>query len=258
MSVVSVDIIHRKSDVRKKGKTRGWELMLSHSFETGITSGYIKGTPSSDVIPALATLRASTLEVGHPLLLPVVVLSRDLSPANDQKQREARDWLRHLESAVSLRDEVDEAEMNAYANAHGHPGPGGVGGDLLFEVDGLSRDLVECHGNVLWKRPQAYAGVTKEMEKAMHSFMRYRKASALGKAEMGEGERMAARIVGRLHESMLSRIDFYQVKLQGLENYIHTTLARLKVQREAVSGILLLKLWPPSLCVRCDKETRLT
>jgi hypothetical protein len=24
------EIIHRKSDVRKKGKTRGWEMMLSY------------------------------------------------------------------------------------------------------------------------------------------------------------------------------------------------------------------------------------
>lgn len=253
-------IIHRKSDVRKKGKTRGWELTLSHSFGTRITSGYIKGTPSSDVIPALAALRASSGEAGHPLLLPVVLLARDLSPDNDRKQREARDWLRHLESAVSLRDEVDEAEMNAYANAHGHPSPGGVGGgngggDLLFEVDGLSRDLVECHGNVLWKRPQAYAGVTKEMEKAVHSFMEHRKKAlaaavaaattastndvqAQGRPAVSDAERDEARTVERLHESMLSRIDFYQVKLQGLENYIHTTLARLKVQREALYSIL--------------------
>ncbi|RSM13710.1 hypothetical protein CEP52_001777 [Fusarium oligoseptatum] len=44
-----LQIIHRKSDVLKKGKTRGWEMLLSYSFKTGITTGFIKGTPSSEV-----------------------------------------------------------------------------------------------------------------------------------------------------------------------------------------------------------------
>ena len=33
-----LQIIFRKSDVRKKGKTRGWELMLSHDFVNGMSS----------------------------------------------------------------------------------------------------------------------------------------------------------------------------------------------------------------------------
>jgi hypothetical protein len=236
----SADIVHRKSDVRKKGKTRGWELMLSHSFATGITSGYIKGTPTSDVVPALFVLRAAAIEVGHPMLLPVIVLALDLSPKNDEQQRKARDWLRYLETAVSMRDEVDDAEMRDFAATHGHPGPGGEG--LVFEVDGLSRDLVECHGSVLWKRPQAYAALAKEMEKAMASFqhqrgilrsLREEKQEEVVESDAARAER---KIVERSHESLLSRIDFYQVKLQGLENYIHTTLERLQVQREAVSS----------------------
>jgi hypothetical protein len=218
-----LDIIHRKSDVRKKGKTRGWELMLSHSFKTGITSGYIKGTPSSDVVDAIAMLHSCTAEIGHPMLLPVIVLSRDLSPKNDQKQREARDWLRRLEKAVSLRDEVDEAEMDP-ANSD----------NLLFEVDGLSRDLVECHGHVLWKRPQAYAALCKEMHSAMTQFKSRWTDLSVDEDRMSAAEKEERRVVEHLHESLLSRIDFYVVKLKGLENYIHTTLERLKVQREAV------------------------
>lgn len=209
--------------------------MLSHSFKTGITSGYIKGTPSSDVVDTLIALRTCAGDVGHPMLLPVVVLSRDLSPANDQKQREARDWLRRLEKAVSLRDEVDESEMNAHGDVNGSAGGAGAGAaDLLFEVDGLSRDLVECHGHVLWKRPQAYQAVAKEMEKAMESFLRRWEHPSVDEERMTSAERAERRAVQQLHESLLSRIDFYQVKLKGLENYIHTTLQRLKVQREAV------------------------
>lgn len=219
------DILHRKSDVRKKGKTRGWEMMLSYSFTTGITTGFVKGTPSSDMVPALAHLRACAAQAGHPMLLPTIVLAHDLSPANDQKQRDARDWLRRLENAVSLRNEVEEHEQYFQ--------------DGMLEVDGLNRDLVECHGHVLWKRPQAYTALVGEMEKAMGLFWDGLQEVVVEKRVKGVVESVEEgthrRELDRLHRSMLARMDFYKVKLKGLENYIHTTLQRLKVQREAAS-----------------------
>ncbi|KAK2592486.1 hypothetical protein QQS21_009831 [Conoideocrella luteorostrata] len=229
-----LQIIHRKSDVRKKGKTRGWELMLSYSFKTSITTGFIKGTPSSDIVSALHHMRACSAQIGHPMLLPVIILSYDLSPANDQKQRDARDWLRRLENAVSLRNEVEEHEQYFQ--------------DGLLEVDGLNRDLVECHGHVMWKRPQAYLALADEMDKAMERF----KSAMMDRETMGGGggvgrvgavlgdavERAHLKEIDKLHRSMAARLEFYKAKLKGLENYIHTTLERLKVQREALYNIM--------------------
>ncbi|KAF7547798.1 hypothetical protein G7Z17_g7492 [Cylindrodendrum hubeiense] len=197
-----LQIIHRKSDVRKKGKTRGWEMMLSHNFRTNITTGFIKGTPSSDIEKALVHLKACAA----------------------QKQRDARDWLRRLENAVSLRNEVEEHEQYFQ--------------DGLMEVDGLNRDLVECHGHVLWKRPQAYLALAKEMEKAMESFQSTPPTPMDDEVVMNNAERIHRKEIQKLHRSMLARIDFYKVKLTGLENYIHTTLERLKVQREALYNIM--------------------
>lgn len=199
--------------------TRGWEMMLSHSFKTSITTGYIKGTPSSEVVRALEHLKACAPQVAHPMVLSTILLSHDLSPANDAKQRDARDWLRHLENAVSLRDEVEE---NAKYFRDG-----------MLEIDGLSRDLVECHGNVMWKRPQAYYALCLEMDKALDHFKRI--WGFANEEGMSSSEKAERKMVGQVHESMSSRIDFYKAKLKGLENYIHTTLERLKVQREAVS-----------------------
>lgn len=199
-------------------------MMLSHGFRTGITTGYIKGTPSSDVVQALVHLKACAAQVGHPMLLPVVLLSYDLSPANDQKQRDARDWLRRLENAVSLRNEVEEHEQYFQ--------------DGLLEIDGLNRDLVECHSHVMWKRPKAYLALAKEMDKAMENFQSMwsimQREDNMG-AMLAGPERTNRREVDKLHRSMSARIDFYKVKLTGLESYIFTTLERLKVQREAVS-----------------------
>ena len=201
--------------------------MFSHCFRTGITTGFLKGTSSSDVVQALAHTKACTAQVGHPMLLPVIMLSYDLSPVNDQKQRDARDWLRRLENAVSLRNEVEEREQYFQ--------------DGLLEVDGLNRDLGECHSHVMWKRPQAYMALAKEMEKAMENFrfkwLSVRKTNAEVDADNAtDAEKEERKTIDQLHRSMLARIDFYKVKLTGLENYIHTTLERLKVQREAVSS----------------------
>ncbi|EHK16673.1 uncharacterized protein TRIVIDRAFT_40355 [Trichoderma virens Gv29-8] len=221
-----LQIVHRKSDVRKKGKTRGWEMILSYSFKTGITTGFIKGTPSSDIVQALKHLRGCCSQVGHPMLLSTIILSHDLSPANDEKQRDARDWLRRLENAVSMRDEVEEGEQYFQ--------------DGILSVDGLNRDLVECHSHVMWKRPQAYFMLVREMELCMERF----KVSWLDwKKDFLTDEEIAHRkTIDQLHRSILARLEFYKVKLKGLENYIHTTLERLKVQREAREARLNLEI----------------
>ena len=195
-------------------------MMLSHSFKTNITTGYIKGTPSSEVVQILEHLKACTGQIGHPMLLPLLFLSYDLSPVNDQKQRDAREWVRRLEHAISLRNEIEENDQYFQ--------------DGIIEIDGLNRDLVECHGHVMWKRPQAYKEVAKDMERAMENF-RYKWISMANEEEMLEVEKAHRKEIDKVHRSMLARLDFYKVKLSGLENYIVTTLERLKVQREAVS-----------------------
>ncbi|KAF4587819.1 Mg2+ transporter protein, CorA-like/Zinc transport protein ZntB [Ophiocordyceps camponoti-floridani] len=210
-------------------------MLLSHNFTTSLTTGFIKGTPSSDIPAALHHMLQCGSQhsptTAHGLLLPTIMLSLDLSPAHDQKQREARDWLRHLENAVSLRDEVE---------AHERYAPDG-----LLEIDGLSRDLVECHGHVMWKRPQAYRALVGEMEVAMGRFRDEVERRGCGCHGHGvDDDDLASRQLShhkdllRLHASITARLEFYRVKLTGLENYVHTTLARLKVQREALYNIM--------------------
>lgn len=201
----ATEIIFRKSDVRKKGKTRGWEIMLSHSFNTAITTGFVKGTESSDISEAISHLVSCRNEVCHPMLLPIIVLSHDLSPKVDIRQRDARDWLRRLENAITMRQEIDEKEE--YTN---------------FDVDWINRDLVECHSQVLWKRPQAYQEIIKEMKLGMEKFKSRVLITKNTKA------------LKALHSSMGSRLEFYRMKLTGQEHYIHTTLERLHIQRQAV------------------------
>lgn len=219
-------IIMRKSDVRKKGKTRGWELMLSHHFHTGITTGYVKGTDSSDMTESIQHLKECAAHMAHPFLLPVIILSHDLSPKTDSKQRDARDWLRRLEHAVSMRNEIQEEE-------------GYVKADVM-DLDQINRDLVECHSQVLWKRPQAYQEIITAMQEGMDKFLRMlppeRGPLAL---EDGGKDLYGFRDLRKQQRSMLSRLEFYYNKLKGTEHYVHTTLERLAIQRSAVRAPFL-------------------
>lgn len=215
-----LQIIFRKSDVRKKGKTRGWELMLSHSFSTGITTGYAKGTESSDMLECITHLKECAEQIMHPVLLPMIILSHDLSAKTDQKQREAREWLRLLEHAVSMRDEV-LPEESMYIK------------ESMVDLDQINRDLVECHSQVLWKRPQAYQEIIKSIHKSMDYFWSLAENNPAYGGRRGE--------VDKLHRSLLARLDFYSTKLKGIENYAHTTLERLSIQRAALYNIIAQK-----------------
>jgi hypothetical protein len=205
---VGLEIIYRKSDVRKKGLTRGWELMLSHDVKNGITTGFAKGTPSSDMVNCIKHLKACVLQVGHPLLLPVIIFSHDNSYSTDIKQRNAREWLRRLEHAVSMRSEIEERE--------------GYVKEGVVDLDSINRDLVECHSQVLWKRPKAHLEILACIEKGMNTFFE----------KLPEERRDLE--MRKLQASMLARLEFYRVKLQGIESYAYTTLQRLDIQRSAV------------------------
>ena len=182
--------------------------MLSHDVNSGITNGYAKGTSSSDLVECMKHLKSCVLQVGHPLLLPIIIFSHDVSYKTDMKQRDARDWLRRLEHAVSMRTEIEEKE--------------GYVKDGVVDLDAVNRDLVECHSQVLWKRPKAYleilAGIETAMEKAFNKMPEHRRDNTMR----------------ALQASMEARMDFYRVKLQGIESYAYTTLQRLEIQRSAV------------------------
>ncbi len=198
--------------MRKKGKTRGWELMLSHSFTTGITTGFAKGTESSDMLESIRHLKSCAAQAMHPMVLPVIILSHDLSAKNDQKQREAREWLRKLEHAISMRNEIVEDE--------------GYVKNAVMDLDQINRDLVECHSQVLWKRPQAYMEIIESMEKCMERFWDVAGVDPKYGGPRGE--------VYKIHRSMNARLEFNTAKLKGIESYAYTTLERLTIQRAAV------------------------
>lgn len=201
-------MIFRKSDVRKRGKTRGWELMLSYSILDGVTTGFAKGTDSSNMKEVLRHIKACVAEIDHPLLLPIITLSQELSARNEQRQRDAREWLQKLEGALMMRQSDED---DAYFNG------------AVIDLDMISRDLAMCQSQVLWRRPEAWQKIVRGFKDAMEVFW------ATCHAERKD---MA---LEKIHSTMLSRLRFYEDKLDGIHNYIYITMERLNIQRNMVS-----------------------
>lgn len=228
--------IFRKSDVKLKTESRGWEMMLSYSFKTRITSGFVKGTESArletDILP---DLKECSTPITHPLLLPFLILNSILSSDNDIQQRKSREKIRQLENALSARYRDPKSPMPSYTVEDDDPELGLMGQtvpgpqprnqkvDDHLELDEINQKLTDCHCQVLWKRPQAWQNVVGRIQDAAKAFWE----------NMSEEDRDIPGFA-ELHDSIVSRLRFIGIKLEGLENYTHVSLERLNLQREVV------------------------
>lgn len=200
--------MYRKADVRKKGFTRGWELILGHDMKTAITTGFLKGTPSSDIVQCIKHLKSGIQDINHPLILPLIILGYDSSSKAEIKQRDAREWLRRLEYAIVASKMTDLDRENYVTNG-------------VMDVEAINRDLTECNAQALWKRPEAYLRIVESMELTVAKFNHF-----LPVSRRDENMEM-------LQTRILARLDIYRKKWQGMETFADTTFKRLDIQRAA-------------------------
>ena len=91
------EIIYRKADLDTLEQPHGFELLLYYNFTKRTTTGFYKGTESSGMDEILDILRASSQETLHPMLLPLVLLQRNVGPRKECHQRETRALLQRVE-----------------------------------------------------------------------------------------------------------------------------------------------------------------
>lgn len=183
--------------------------MLSHDLRTGITNGFLKCTRSSGTDECLKHLRAFGTQTCHPMLLPMIIHSHvDASFRTEIKQRNARDWLRRIEHALSMHYQGDK-ELIPYFR------------DGVIDLNALGQDLIECHNQVLGKRPDAYIQVLDAMKEATLSF-----------DQRLSDERRP--IFKKLHGDLVTLLEFHRRKWQGMNIYANTTLSRLEIQKSWV------------------------
>ncbi|SPO01729.1 uncharacterized protein DNG_04402 [Cephalotrichum gorgonifer] len=204
-----LSIIFRKSDTRRLEKTEGWEIVLSHAFNTGVTTGFVKGTSTSRVPEAIEQLKKCAPQVHHPMLLPLLLLSEHVGPERDHQLRDTRDWVRRLEQSISRRMEVEGEDVQ----------------ESMADVEEMNRALAECHAQVLRKRPQDWIDLIEAMKGAMDLFREHSREELSGELE-------------KTHNSICGRLGFYKSRLRGTEGYAKTTLERLRIQRDALTSVM--------------------
>lgn len=99
----------------------------------------------------------------------------------------------------------------------------GYGPDTDLGLDKIDCELTDCQCQVLQKRPQAWKNAVTRMRKAATCFWK------------GLAEEEKTLDMKKLHHVIMDRLDFFSVKLEGLENYTHVSLERLNLQRQVVS-----------------------
>ncbi|KAF7935536.1 hypothetical protein BELL_0096g00010 [Botrytis elliptica] len=206
-----LQIIFRKGDVRKKGITRGWELILSHEIKAGITRGFCKGTATTEIVESLQALRACISDTSHPMLLPFLILSEKISYGTELKQKRTRDWLRMLEQAV--------------ADHTGHSRTPVTGQTLSLDL--ISININRCYAETLWASPLAYIRLIEYFLETMNLFKQYIPLTGLKQFKLME-----------THDKLIPALKLYKLKQQGVETYANTTLKRLENER-SLSTIVL-------------------
>lgn len=186
-------------------------MALSYSFRTKITSGYIRGTKSAGIGGTMESLSACAKRTLHPLLLPLLMLEAGLSPATEINQRQIRDRLRDLESAMG-GDRYNMAPAEGY------------GPETDIMLDKINRELADLQCKVMWKRPQVWRGAVTRLNDAADRFW-----------ERLPDEDRKIQGLEDLQATIQRRLSFASVRLDGLESYIQVSLERLNIQREVVS-----------------------
>jgi len=208
-------MVYRKSDVKKDKKTRGWELVLSHDINHCITTGFYKGTESSKISECLQLLQKCLFDIGHPMLLPIIICSRDLNIEGDLRQREVRETVRILEKTITSAAQI-------YTDPD-------VTKEERIELGLINKELVDCHCKVLWKRPEAYLDIITTMQHALTDLQKLWPNSIRDQ-------------ISSQHSSLEARLRFLRVKLQGISTYRQVTIARLEMLQGLVQNLVSLSI----------------
>ncbi|KAL2272421.1 hypothetical protein FJTKL_06588 [Diaporthe vaccinii] len=203
-----LDIIFRKADVEKMRKTRGWELILSHDIEKNTTTGFYKGTGSSNMADVLESLKQCADNTYHPLLIPLLIFEMECMAGTELRQRTARAWVRSIENQLGQEFLHPTDDSHHLAELH---------------TELLRRDIVECHAQVLWKAPKDYTRILQSFRACLR--------------RLGP-EVSNIKDVAEMHQRFGSRVDFLEQRFESLGVYMDKTLMRLSMQQDALVNVI--------------------
>lgn len=147
----------------------------------------------------------------HPMLLPVLVLSNEVSFEPEFEQRRARYRLERIEKDLVRAGKAKIMKSTTVSE--------------LIDLDRINGELVDCYALVLRNPSLNSIQMIESMEKSMKIIYNL--------ALDGFSTHPS---VFQTHRDLSAKVQFYKYKLLGIENYAGTTLQRLDIQRGLVSS----------------------
>ncbi|KAK4214207.1 hypothetical protein QBC37DRAFT_342599 [Rhypophila decipiens] len=213
-----LQMIMRNSDCRGGYRgTWGWEFMLSHDFSSAVTTGFVRRTNRSLGRDWTTDLKDCILDIGHAMLIPLLVIDIEVSGTKDSYQREARKQVRELELAISMR--TAGAQPN-YKLADG----------VTVDLPAISSALATCQSHVLWNPPAANLEIIATIREADQVFRKSLPANRRGSP-----------VLEMFHTTLTARLSFYEKRLRGIQTYGDVTKHKLEVQRNTLYNLMAQK-----------------
>lgn len=206
--------------------TRNWELVLSHNQRTCITSGFFKGTVRSDIAKCVHCLRNCTAaEISHPLLLPILIFTYDMDAKEEKRHRDNRERVRVLEKLVTdASHRYNDPDLTRADNVN---------------LDAINSDLVDCHKEVLWKRPEGYLTILGNMVLTLHALRKKFPDQRTDVDQMLE-----------------ARLSLLKAKLDGIQTHRHITLSRLELIGNVLRNLVSLSIHRQEKNIKIQKIKR--
>ncbi|KAI1744983.1 hypothetical protein F4680DRAFT_403941 [Xylaria scruposa] len=199
-----LQLIFRNSQDRGQKSSQGWEIILSYSVKTRITSGYVRWTADTSMHQLFEQLMSFSKPTAHPLMLPLLVLQHNLGAQNDQYYRDSRDQIRKIESNTMRPKKTREM------------------GDLF-------REAIECQIRLSENRPQVWLHIINKITQAMDCYW-----ALLDQADKSPEQE-------KLHQMLKGRLSFLTGKLQSAEQYINISSERLRNVLEFIQFVQTVK-----------------
>ncbi|CAG9984088.1 unnamed protein product [Clonostachys byssicola] len=148
---------HRQSFDGDNGEAHVCEMILSYSFQTRLTCGYLRGSPKSNLAEVVAQMRALPQQMLHPISLPVLLASYQLTAHKTQSCYDARARLEQLEYNVAQCQEAKSgSEVMVFA--------------IPCDTDALVREMAECYRDTTSNSTKDYGAVLEGIEEALDTF----------------------------------------------------------------------------------------
>lgn len=192
----------------KAGHCQGWELLLTYLPQTHTTTGFFRGTKKSILRGCIEHLRASYMDALHPFLLPMIILTHEMSEISNAGQQCSREKLQNLEAKLGRPTIEGQARLR--------------------DLSDLEQQLLKFHKDIIEKHPQTQMEVVKVFERTLQE------SAAL--------ERNQDPAFLKKDQIMNGSLTFYRTKLEGISADVSITLARIEILRAAVQNKLAVAL----------------